>query len=240
MAMMDTMGQAAAMTGGYGNSYAQGVGQQAYQGYLQQLNSKIPELYQLAMSKYQMEGNELKDQYSMLGAQEQMDYGRYRDTVSDYNTELDRLQNQFNAERDYDYSKWTDGRDFSYGQFADDRAYGYQTDRDKIADQQWQAEFNEAIRQFNFQNKLGEFAPKVVASSGSGYSGNPNPQPQPVDTPTEEETKMGTYVKNMLDNATGSRFNPQQVINANSNLSASEKATAQAILNEYIKSGYMK
>ena len=29
MAMMDTMGQAQAMTGGYGNSYAQGVGQQA-------------------------------------------------------------------------------------------------------------------------------------------------------------------------------------------------------------------
>ena len=35
LAMMDTMGQAAAMTGGYGNSYAQSVGQQAYQGYLQ-------------------------------------------------------------------------------------------------------------------------------------------------------------------------------------------------------------
>ena len=33
MAMMDTMGQAAALTGGYGNSYAQSVGQQAYQGY---------------------------------------------------------------------------------------------------------------------------------------------------------------------------------------------------------------
>ncbi|MBO7319778.1 MAG: hypothetical protein J6V06_07160, partial [Clostridia bacterium] len=39
-AMQDTMGQAAAMTGGYGNSYAQAVGQQQYQGYLQQLNDK--------------------------------------------------------------------------------------------------------------------------------------------------------------------------------------------------------
>ena len=45
LAMMDTMGQAQAMTGGYGNSYAQSVGQQAYQGYLQQLNDVIPELY---------------------------------------------------------------------------------------------------------------------------------------------------------------------------------------------------
>lgn len=33
LAMMDTMGQAAALTGGYGNSYAQGVGQQAYHCY---------------------------------------------------------------------------------------------------------------------------------------------------------------------------------------------------------------
>ena len=59
LAMMDTMGQAAAMTGGYGNSYAQSVGQQAYQGYLQQLTDKIPELYQLALNKYNSEGEEL-------------------------------------------------------------------------------------------------------------------------------------------------------------------------------------
>jgi len=32
MAMMDTMGQAAALTGGYGSSYSQAAGQQAYQG----------------------------------------------------------------------------------------------------------------------------------------------------------------------------------------------------------------
>ena len=44
LAMMDTMGQAAALTGGYGSSYAQNAGQQAYQGYLQQLNDRVPEL----------------------------------------------------------------------------------------------------------------------------------------------------------------------------------------------------
>ena len=32
LAMQDTMGQATAMTGGYGNSYAQSAGQQTYQG----------------------------------------------------------------------------------------------------------------------------------------------------------------------------------------------------------------
>lgn len=120
MAIMDTMGQAAAMTGGYGNSYAQNVGQQAYQGYLQQLNDKIPELYNLALSKYQMEGDDLSRQYSMLGTKENQDYSRYRDKVSDYNTELSRLQNAYDNERSFDY-----------GQFADDRSYQYQVNSDK-------------------------------------------------------------------------------------------------------------
>ncbi|MBR6050762.1 MAG: hypothetical protein IKP68_06110, partial [Clostridia bacterium] len=47
LAMQDTMGQAAALTGGYGNSYAATVGNQAYQSYLGQLNDVIPELYHL-------------------------------------------------------------------------------------------------------------------------------------------------------------------------------------------------
>ena len=65
MAMMDTMGQAQAMTGGYGNSYAQGVGQQAYHGYLQGLNDQVPNLYQMALNRYIQQGDQLTDQYSM-------------------------------------------------------------------------------------------------------------------------------------------------------------------------------
>lgn len=81
MAMMDTMGQAAALTGGYGNSYAQGVGQQAYQGYLQGLNDKIPELYQLAMNQYQAEGDALMDQYGLLADRDADDYAKYQDRM---------------------------------------------------------------------------------------------------------------------------------------------------------------
>lgn len=192
MAMMDTMGQAAQLTGGYGNSYAQSVGQQAYQGYLQQLNDKIPDLYQLALNRYQMEGDALYDQYAMLGAQEEQDYGRYRDDMSDYAAELERLQNQYNAERDYDYGMWVDGRDFAYGQYSDDRAYDYQAGRDKVADEQWQAEFNEALRQFNFANKLGEFAKKSSSSGGGGGGGGGTPKKQPPkEEPKEDDTGGG-------------------------------------------------
>ena len=161
MAMMDTMGMASAMTGGYGNSYAQSVGQQVYQGYLQQLNDKIPELYQMALNKYQMEGDELYNQYALLGTQEEQEYGRYRDTVADWNAALDRAQNQYNVERDYDYGKWTDNRDFGYNQYVDDRAYNYQVERDKVLDQQWQAEYDLALKQFQAS----------IATAGGGGGG---------------------------------------------------------------------
>lgn len=51
-AMQDTMGQAAALTGGYGSTYSQAAGQQAYQNYLQQLNNIIPSLYDRAYTEF--------------------------------------------------------------------------------------------------------------------------------------------------------------------------------------------
>ena len=161
-AMMDTMGQAAALTGGYGNSYAQTAGQQTYQGYLQQLNDRIPDLYQLALSKYQMEGNALADQYAMLGAREDQDYGRHRDQVADYYNELNRLYDQYAAEREYDY-----------GQYIDQRNYQYQQDRDAMADQQWQAQYDEALRQWQaeFDENQRRYDQEYAKQYGSGPGG---------------------------------------------------------------------
>lgn len=56
LAMRDTMGQAAALTGGYGSSYAQSVGQQQYDSYLQSLGEALPELYGMAWQRYNAEG----------------------------------------------------------------------------------------------------------------------------------------------------------------------------------------
>ncbi len=119
-AMMDTMGQASAMTGGYGNSYAQTAGQQIYQGHLQQLNDRVPELYQLALDQYNREGDEMYNQYALLSGKEEQDYGRYRDAMTDWQTERDYLADRYDIERDYDYGQY----------------------RDAIADEQWQKEFD--------------------------------------------------------------------------------------------------
>ena len=70
-AMTDTMSQAAALTGGYGSSYAQNVGQQAYQSYLGQLDDVIPALYQLAYDRYQDKVNDLYKTYQSWAQLEQ-------------------------------------------------------------------------------------------------------------------------------------------------------------------------
>lgn len=65
LAMRDTMGQAAAMTGGYGSSYAQSVGQQQYDSYLQSLGEALPELYGMAWQRYNAEGDALKTAWEL-------------------------------------------------------------------------------------------------------------------------------------------------------------------------------
>lgn len=106
MAMMDAMGQAAALTGGYGSSYGQSVGQQTYQQYLKGLNDKVPELYSLALDQYNQEGQQLQNQYAMLGDLRDEEYGRYQDALSEYWRKLDYLQGQADDEYNRGYENW--------------------------------------------------------------------------------------------------------------------------------------
>ena len=240
-AMMDTMGQAAAMTGGYGNSYAQMVGQQTYGEYLQGLQSRMPELYGMAMNRYQMEGNQLLDQYNLLYQQENQDYSRYRDLLNDWNSEMERLYQQYIQERNYDYGRYADEQDFAYAQYRDgvtddhwnqsfqyqqgqdqlayDRwlqEFNYQKQQDELAYQQWQQEFQEDQRRWNASQTS-------TSSRGSGSSSSKKQS-------KTEPSKAETFVDNMLKNATSSQFNPQRVINGTSALTSAEKEEAQAYL----------
>ena len=90
-AMMDIMGQSAAMTGGYGNSWAQGAGQQAYQGYIQKLNDSIPDLYQMALDQYVNEGDQMAQNIGLMMDMESTDYNRYWDQMADQDAEYEKL-----------------------------------------------------------------------------------------------------------------------------------------------------
>lgn len=95
LAMQDTVGQAA-LTGGYGNSYAQTVGQQAYNQYLGRLNEVVPELYSLARSRYAQEGNDLWNLYNVYADREAQEYNRALN------------------ERSFDYQQSQDTRNTAY------------------------------------------------------------------------------------------------------------------------------
>ena len=106
MAMRDTMAQAAAMTGGYGNSYANTAGQQAYQGYLQQLSAIMPEYYDRAYQRYMQEGQNLMDRYNLTQSADQLDYARHRDTVADWQADRAYAQGVYEGERSFDYNDY--------------------------------------------------------------------------------------------------------------------------------------
>ena len=192
-AMMDTMGQAAAMTGGYGNSYAQTAGQQQYNQHLLGLTEMVPQFQQMALQQYQMEGDRLMDMYNMMMQQEEMAYARYQDDLNRYYADLDRLQSAYDNEREYDYGRFANDRDFDYGRYIDDLNYQYQLERDqtedarymkeflyqqerdRIQDEQWQKEFDESVRQYN-EN----MAMKKAKTSRSSGSGTPTPSKKTV------------------------------------------------------------
>lgn len=126
-AMADTMGQAAALTGGYGSTYGQSVGQQQYDAYLRQLTDKIPELQQAAYGRYTQEGQDLLDRYGLLQTREADAYGKYRDEVSDWSDEVSRLYSLYSGERDYEYGAAMDERDYGYQLASENRKYAYDT-----------------------------------------------------------------------------------------------------------------
>lgn len=128
LAMLDTIGQASAMTGGYGNSYAATVGNQVYQSYLQKLNDVVPELYQIAYDKYSQEGNELYDKAGLYNTMNENEYSKYRDSVSDWYTEANRLEDKYYKELDYDYGMYSDAYKRAFEQYKQD-VYEKESDR---------------------------------------------------------------------------------------------------------------
>ena len=152
-AMQDTMGNAALLTGGYGNSYATTAGQQMYNSYMQQLNDKIPELEQRAYERYRDETSDLYNQNNLLTNLDATYYGRYRDKMSDYFNDRDFYYNAYNNERNFDYGKYRD----DIGDAKDDRNFAYQKERDSVSDSQWDKTFNynkdRDTRDFNYQKE---------------------------------------------------------------------------------------
>lgn len=173
-AMMDTMGQAQAMTGGYGNSYAQQAGQQTYQQYLGRLNEMIPQLYDRAYQRWQDQGNQLLQNYGLYQNAENQDYARYQDALSQWNTDrgfdYGRYQdalNQFNADRSFAYNQHRDQMD----QYNADRSFAYQMYGDQLnqANQDRNFEYNRYLDQLSQWNADRNFERQTTTEDRSYY-----------------------------------------------------------------------
>lgn len=159
LAMQDTMGQAAALTGGYGSSYGQQTGQQAYNAYLQQLNEIVPELYAQAREQWQSGEAALYDRYQLLSSREQSDYARYRDQMSDYYAELDDARSAY----------------ASAAKLANDNYWSsleYQADREDAANAQYWKQLAYADKQAAAAEAAAKAAQNAAAKSTGTAAGS--------------------------------------------------------------------
>lgn len=78
-AMEDTAARSAALTGGYGSSYAASAAQQDYDAYMHRLADVLPELYADAYERYTAEGKALQARYEAVKDAAEDEYARYKD-----------------------------------------------------------------------------------------------------------------------------------------------------------------
>lgn len=158
-AMQDTMANAQAQSGGYGSSYAAQVAQQAYDNQMTGLNDKALDFRDRA---YQMYRDDQANEYNKLQAfqgQDNTDYGRYRDTVTDWQNDRNYYLNALNGERAHDLnvynantSNYWNGTNHLAGQYNADRSADmntYKMDNDNLnfdremamKEEQWAKEY---------------------------------------------------------------------------------------------------
>lgn len=112
-AMEDTMGQAAGLTGGYGSTYAQGVGNQAYNEYLTQLNGQIAGLAQQARANWDAEGDRMLDRYNLALNAANTAYGQARDALGDIRYDKEYADSQAYQQWQMNRADQSDARSYA-------------------------------------------------------------------------------------------------------------------------------
>ena len=111
LAMQDSLAGAAALTGGYGSSYAAAAGSQAYQNQLNQLHEKIPALYQAALDRYDAEGSHMQQALEqLLGADKQAQQA-HQNKLDNYFKELEQYTELADSAYEKDYGAYRDQLD---------------------------------------------------------------------------------------------------------------------------------
>ena len=116
------------------------------------------------------EGQELYNQLGMVNNQDSIDYGRYRDTVSDYYNDLNYYAGRYDSSYNQDFGEWQ--ADLTAQQWAEQ--YAYQKTQDALAQQNWQTQFDYQKEQDALQLELQrqQMAASLAKRSGSSSGSN--------------------------------------------------------------------
>lgn len=105
-AMADTIGQASAMTGGYGNSYATTAGSQAYQSYLQELNNSIGDYYSMALATYNSETERLNGVFNAYSTDRATENSEWANNWNVYSNLYNQYYNEYSDMLGKDMEAW--------------------------------------------------------------------------------------------------------------------------------------
>ncbi len=150
-AMQDTIGQASALTGGYGSTYATTAGNQAYNAFIEDAYNNLPEYYQMALEAYELEGQEMYEQLEMLNAADAQEYARMYDAWSANVNSAEQLYSK-------EYSEWQNSVQNAYNQAnlqlseqnqAYDLAYNNYVAAQNNADALYEKEYAEWVDEVN-------------------------------------------------------------------------------------------
>ncbi|MBP5720426.1 MAG: hypothetical protein J6W82_05120 [Bacteroidales bacterium] len=214
--MKDTMGQAATLTGGYGSSYAQGVGQQRYDEQMRSLTDVIPELEGRAFERYQQQGEDILNQYNLanqLGA-------------------ADQATRQYQQEWDFNQQQYTDQQvQQAYQNLSSAiMASGYQPTQEELTAAGMTQQQADALRQAWIAAdpnsawmqgaitaaqyiKLTGKNPPGYKPAGSGYSGGSSKKPKKTKENTTPAAPTIGAMMGLVNGLTGNwagKFNPKK------------------------------
>ena len=169
-AMMDTVGEVSALTGGYSSSYAVTAGSQAYQEYLNSLNDVALDLRDRAYEQYGDEGEKLFEDITLLRSLDGDDYDKYLNELERYYKDGEYLLDRLTAMSDAEYEQflqtvdaWESDRDFAFKEKTD--ALDREEFEEEMAFKKAEAERDQANADREYQLSL-----QKLYSSGSSDS----------------------------------------------------------------------
>lgn len=188
-AAADTTAMASALTGGYGNSYAALVGNQAYQDHITQANNMIPQFQQAALNIWQSGYDRLLNDYNATSQQlanlldiEGMNFNIWNANESNaanafamneanrYNAWAQNEQNAFNA--------WLQNEQFAQDAFNinQNNAFNAWQQNEQNRLNEWQLGYGQAMDQYemakDYYATLEALQKASRGSGGSSSSGN--------------------------------------------------------------------